>query len=86
VRHLAGIAAALLLAGAGSSLIGSAALVAVFSARQAVRAAPLPLHPWGAAAGLLALPFGVLCCLIAQRRLDSVGDGDYLAWRLREAE
>jgi hypothetical protein len=86
VRRLAGIAVALLLAGAGSSLIGLSALVATIGARQAVRAAPLPLHPWGAAAGLLALPLGILCWSIARRHLDGVGRDEYVAWRIRDAD
>jgi hypothetical protein len=68
----------------GSSLVGFAALIAALSARQAVRAAPLPLHPWGAAAGLLAFPAGVLFWGAAQRRLDRCQPDGFAAWRLRE--
>jgi hypothetical protein len=84
VRRLTSIAYALLLGGAGTTLIGLSVLVAGLSARQAVRAAPLPLHPWGAAAGLLAFPLGVLCWQVARRRLDHVQPDGFAAWRLRE--
>ena len=84
MRQIASVAVALLLAGAGSSLVGLSALVAALSVRQAVRAAPLPLHPWGAAAGLLALPLGLACWLVARHRLDGLDADRYAAWRLRE--
>lgn len=81
MRHLTNIALSLLLAGAGSSLLGFSAVVAALGARQAVRVAPL--HPWGAAAGLIALPLGLTCWRIAQHRLD---EDRFAAWRQREAD
>jgi hypothetical protein len=82
VRRVAGIAVTLLLAGAGSSLVACSALRAALIARQAVRAAPI--HPFGAAAGLLALPLGAACWLFAHRRLDNLTDRRFEAWSLRE--
>ena len=82
MRHLTSIAIALLLAGAGSSLVGFSALITALSVRQAVRAAPL--HPFGAAAGLLALLFGIALWHTARERLDTLSDRRFAAWRLRE--
>ena len=84
MRRLTSIAYALLLGGAGTTLIGFSALIAGLSARQAVRAAPLPLHPWGAAAGLLAFPIGIVCWQAARRRLERFRPDGFAAWRLRE--
>ena len=82
MRHLIGIAIALLLAGAGSSLVGFSALLTALSVRQALRAAPF--HPFGAAAGLLVLPLGIALWLFARERLDDLSDRRFAAWRLRE--
>ena len=82
MRHLTSIAIALLLAGAGSSLVGVSALVTALSVRQAVRAASF--HPFGAAAGLLALPLGIALWYTARQRLDALSDRRFAAWRLRE--
>lgn len=82
VRHVSGVAIALILAGAGSSLVGFSALVAALTIRQAVRAAPI--HPFGAAAGLLAFPAGAGLWLLAQRRLNAAERNSFRAWSLRE--
>jgi len=84
MRRLANIAVTLLLAGAAPSLVGVSAALAVFSVRQAARAAPFPLHPWGAAAGLFALPLGLLCWRAARHRLGRFEADQFAAWRLRE--
>jgi len=84
VRQLTNAALALMLAGAGTSLIGCSTLLASLSLRQAMRAAPLPLHPWGAAAGLFALPCGLIFLRAARRRLDEIGESTYREWQLRE--
>ena len=82
MRHITGVALMLLLTGAGSSLVGFSALVAGLSIRQAVRAAPI--HPFGAAAGLLALPLGLAIWLLARRALHHVTDTEFQSWTLRE--
>lgn len=84
MRRLTGIAFALYLAGAGTSLLGFSVLMAAYGTRQVVRAAPLPLHPWGTAAGLVAFPLGALCWLIAKRRLADVRYDAFRDWRMRE--
>jgi hypothetical protein len=84
MRRLTGIAIALYLAGAATSLIGFSVLIAAYGARQAVRAAPLPLHPWGTAAGLFTFPLGLLCWQAAQRRLADVRHDAFHDWRMRE--
>ncbi|MGE3601531.1 MAG: hypothetical protein AB7N70_38995 [Dehalococcoidia bacterium] len=84
VRRLSSIAFSLYLAAAGTSLIGFSTIIAAYGMRQAVRAEPLPLHPWGTVAGLIAFPVGALCVHAAQRRLADLDDDLYRAWRLRE--
>ena len=84
MRRLTNIAVTLLLAGAAPSLVGVSATLAVFSVRQAARAAPFPLHPWGAAAGLFALPLGLICWRVARRRFNGLDADQFAAWRLRE--
>jgi hypothetical protein len=84
VRRLSSIAFSLYLAAAGTSLIGFSFVIAAYGMRQAVRAEPLPLHPWGAAAGLIAFPIGALSIHAAYRRLADLDDDIYRAWRLRE--
>jgi hypothetical protein len=85
MHRLTDTALALALAGAGTSLIGLSATIAAASARQAVRAAPFPLHPWVAAAGLLAFPLGLACLCAARRRLDEIAAARFRAWELRQA-
>lgn len=82
MRHLTSVALTLLLAGAGSSLVGFSALVAALSVRQVARAASI--HPLGAAAGLLAFPLGAALWSVARGRLEA-GNRRYEAWRLRES-
>ena len=84
MRRLSSIAFSLYLAAAGTSLIGFSTTIAAYGMRQAVRAEPLPFHPWGAAAGLIAFPIGALCLHTAFRRLAEFDDDAYRAWRLRE--
>jgi hypothetical protein len=84
VRRLTSIALALYLAGTGSSLLGLSVAVAMYTLRQAARAAPLPLHPWGTVAGLIACPIGLLCWRSARRRLSALDDTSFRSWRLRE--
>jgi hypothetical protein len=84
MRRLSSIAFSLYLAAAGTSLIGFSTVIAAYGMRQAVRAGPLHLHPWGSAAGLIAFPIGALCLGAAYRRLADAGDECYRAWRLRE--
>jgi hypothetical protein len=84
MRRLASIAFSLYLAAAGASLIGCAAVLTALGMRQAVRAEPLPLHPWGAAAGLIAFLLGIVCWRAAQRRLPDTGGDAFRDWRLRE--
>jgi len=78
MRRLTSIAAALLLAGAGSSLVGVSATIAALGVRQAVRAAPI--HPFGAAAGLVAVPAGAACWWLAQRILDQNDQTSFRYW------
>ena len=82
MRHLASVVLTLLLAGAGSGLLGLSVVVATVSVRQTVRAAPL--HPWGAAVGLLALPLGIALWLLARQRLDELTRCRFAEWTLRE--
>ena len=83
MHRLINLALTLLLAGTAPSLVGFGTVVAALSARQIGRAAVL--HPWAAAAGLLALPLGAACWLLARHRLDALdGDACFRAWRLRE--
>jgi hypothetical protein len=84
VRRLSSIAFSLYLAATGTSLIGFSTAIAAYGMRQAVRAEPLPFHPWGAVAGLIAFPIGALCIFTAHRRLADLDDDAYRAWRLRE--
>ena len=83
VRHLASVVLTLLLAGAGSSFFGLSAIVATASVRQTGRAAPF--HPYGAAAGLLALTLGVALWLLARRRLDALTRAHFAEWSLRDS-
>ena len=84
MRRLTETTFALLMAGAGTGLIGLSTTLAAASVRQAVRAAPLPFHPWGAAAGLLAFPLGLACLFIAGRRLDQAAAMRFRAWEMRQ--
>ena len=86
VRRLSSIAFTLYLAAAGTSLIGFSVAIAAYGMRQAVRAEPLPLHPWGAAAGLVAFPLGLACLHAARRRLDEIAAAArFRAWEVRQA-
>ena len=84
MRRLSSVAFSLYLAAAGTSLIGFSFVIAAYGMRQAVRAEPLPFHPWGAAAGLIAFPVGAFCVRVAYRRLAEYDDDVYRTWRLRE--
>lgn len=82
VRSIASAAASGLAAGVGASLIGGAVIAAGLGARQVARATPL--HPFGVAVGLVALPLGVALWRIAMRRLDSSSPTAFELWSLRE--
>lgn len=82
MRHEAGVAPTLLLAGAGSSLVAVATLGAALGVRQAARVAPI--HPFGATAGLFVVLLGVLCWWAVRRHRDGLAAARFRAWSLRE--
>jgi hypothetical protein len=82
VRRVAGVAPTLCLAGAGTGLMAIATLAAALAVRQAARAAPV--HPYGAAAGLLAFPLGALCWWTVRRCVAGRAVERFRAWSLRE--
>lgn len=81
MRRIADTVTSLVLAGIGSVLVACAAVIAAIVTRQATRAAPI--HPFGAAAGLLALPLGMGLWFAAKHRLAEREDA-YVSWSLRE--
>jgi hypothetical protein len=82
VRHVAGVALMLLVAVAGARLVGGSPVAAVLDARQAVRAAPI--HPFGAAAGLLVFLLSAVCVLGIRSWAHQESARRFQAWALRE--
>lgn len=83
MRRAPHAASSLLLAGGGAGLLVCAALGAAHSCRRAARAAPS--HPFGAAAGFLALPLSLALWSAARARWPYWSPTDWRSWSLREA-